>query len=67
MFNSVNFIFISTSFNGYARLSIVKRACYSKQFYPFLIRPFATMLLFRNEDITTDAAILLPFAIFGGC
>ena len=33
----------------------------------FLIRPFATVLLFRNEDITTDAAILLPFAIFGGC
>ena len=31
------------------------------------IRPFATVLLFRNEDITTDAAILLPFAIFGGC
>ena len=33
----------------------------------FLIRPFATMLLFRNKDITTDAAVLLPFAIFGGC
>ena len=33
----------------------------------FLIRPFATVLLFRNEDITTDAAVLLPFAIFGGC
>ena len=33
----------------------------------FLIRPFATMPLFRNEDITTDAAVLLPFAIFGGC
>ena len=28
---------------------------------------FATMLLFRNEDITTDAVVLLPFAIFGGC
>ena len=35
--------------------------------YPFLIRPFATVLLFRSEDITTDAAVLLPFAIFGGC
>ena len=23
----------------------------------FLIRPFATVLLFRNEDITTDAAV----------
>ena len=33
----------------------------------FLIRPFATVLLFRNEDITIDAAILLPFASFGGC
>ena len=33
----------------------------------FVIRPFATVLLFRNEDITTYATILLPFAIFGGC
>ena len=33
----------------------------------FVIRPFATMLLFRNEDITTDDVVLLPFAIFGGC
>ena len=33
----------------------------------FLIRPFATVLLFRNEDITADAVVLLPFAIFGGC
>ena len=33
----------------------------------FLIRPFATVLLFQNKDITTDAAVLLPFAIFGGC
>ena len=33
----------------------------------FLIRPFATVLLIRNEDIPTDANILLPFAIFGGC
>ena len=30
----------------------------------FLIRPFAAVLLFRNEDITTDAIVLLPFAIF---
>ena len=37
------------------------------QLYPFLIRPFATVLLFRNEDITTDVAVLLQFAIFGGC
>ena len=33
----------------------------------FLICPFATVLLFHNEDITTDAVVLLPFAIFGGC
>ena len=33
----------------------------------FLIRPFATVLLFRNEDITIDDAVLLPFAIFCGC
>ena len=33
----------------------------------FLIRPFATVLLFPNEDITTDAAGLLPFSILGGC
>ena len=33
----------------------------------FLIRPFATVLLFRNGDITKDATVLLPFAIFGGC
>ena len=33
----------------------------------FLISPFATVPLFRNEDIATDAAVLLPFAIFGGC
>ena len=33
----------------------------------FLIRPFATVLLFRNEDITTDATVVLPFSIFGGC
>ena len=32
-----------------------------------LIRPFATVLLFCNEDITTYASALLPFAIFGGC
>ena len=36
-------------------------------FVSILIRLFATVLLFRNEDITTDAAVLLPFAIFGGC
>ena len=33
----------------------------------FLIHPFATVLLFRNEDITTYAVVLLPFAVFGGC
>ena len=33
----------------------------------FLIRSFATVLLFRNEDITTNVIVLLPFVIFGGC
>jgi hypothetical protein len=33
----------------------------------FLMRPFSTVLLFLNEDITTDDAVLLPFAIYGGC
>ena len=33
----------------------------------FLIHPFATVLLFQNEYLSTDAAVLLPFAIFGGC
>ena len=43
------------------------RVCRNPTSDNFLIRPFATVLLFRNEDITTDAAVLLPFAIFCGC